>query len=68
MGSVNNRTDISKFPIFLSCEIPKTMIVHPKKYAYGLYFVVLYCGYILVHFTHILQGYFTGTGAILWLP
>ena len=36
-------------------------------------FVLLYCIYV-IHvvprdsFTHILQGYFTGTGAIVWLP
>ena len=29
-------------------------------------FVVLYCG--ILPFTHILQCYFTGTGAIVWLP
>ena len=28
---------------------------------------VLFC-FVLVDFTHILQGSFTGTGAILWLP
>ena len=26
------------------------------------------CSLILVDFIHILQGYFTGTGAIIWLP
>ena len=30
--------------------------------------VVFGCGYVSTNFTHILQGYFTGTGAILWLP
>ena len=31
-------------------------------------FVSLYCGQVMIRFTHILQGYFTGTGAIIWLP
>ena len=29
---------------------------------------MLCCGVLQGDFTHILQGYFTGTGAILWLP
>ena len=29
---------------------------------------VFCCGVLLVDFTHILQGYFTGTGAIMYLP
>ena len=31
-------------------------------------FAVFCCVLILIDFTHILQGYFTGTGAIVWLP
>ena len=27
-----------------------------------------YCGWIPVDFTHILQGHFTGTREIIWLP
>ena len=34
-------------------------------YAHGLDFVVFCCGLIPTYFTHILQGYFTGTGAII---
>ena len=29
---------------------------------------MLCCGLLLVDFIHIFQGYFTGTGAIIWLP
>ena len=35
--------------------------VHPKKYADG-------SGFVVLDFTHILQSYFTDTGAIIWLP
>ena len=36
--------------------------------AHGLPFVMFcYVFLLLVYFTHILQGYFTGTGAIIWL-
>ena len=27
-----------------------------------------YCDLVFANFTHILQGYFTGAGAIVWLP
>ena len=36
--------------------------------AYGSHFVVFCCGLIWTDFTHFLQGYFTGTGAIIGLP
>ena len=36
--------------------------VHPKKYAQDSCFVVFGCGRVLANFTHVLQGYFTGTG------
>ena len=39
-------------------------VVHPMKYAQGPCFVVFCWGLSLVNFTHILQGYFTGTGAM----
>ena len=29
---------------------------------------LLWCGILQMDFTHNLQGYFTGTGAIIWLP
>ena len=29
---------------------------------------MFYCGLGHLNFTHILQGNFTGTGAIIWLP
>ena len=35
---------------------------------HGLWFVVFSCGLGLVDITHIRQGYFTGTGAIIWSP
>ena len=38
------------------------------KYVYVSQFVVLSCSYVLVDFTYIVQGYFTGTEAILRLP
>ena len=38
------------------------------NYVHGLCFVVFCCGSVLVDSTHILQGYFTGTGAFIWLP
>ena len=33
----------------------------------GLHFAVFHCGLVLDNFTHIIQGYFTGTG-IIWRP
>ena len=36
------------------------------SYANVLCFVLFCCGLVIFH--HILQGYFTGTGAIMWLP
>ena len=42
--------------------------ISPTNYAYGSWFVVCSCGLLLVSPTHILQGYFTGTGAIIRLP
>ena len=39
--------------------------IYPIKYTH--FAVCCYC-LILAIFTHILQGYFTGTGAIIWLP
>ena len=39
--------------------------VYPKNNAHNL---CLCCILVLGNFTHILQGYFTGTGAITWLP
>ena len=33
--------------------------VHLKNAAFGSRFVMLYCGLLLVHFTHILLGYFS---------
>ena len=33
-----------------------------------LQYIVFSCGLLQVNFTHILQGYFTGTRAITWLP
>ena len=38
------------------------------NYACGSRFVVYCCGLVMVNFNHILQGCFTGTGAITWLP
>ena len=37
-------------------------------YAHGSCCVVFCWNLVLVDFTHILQGYITGTGAIIWLP
>ena len=39
-----------------------------KHYAYSLCFDVFCCGLILADFTHIIQGYFNGTGAIMDCP
>ena len=42
-----------------------------SKYIPGIICIILYMfggGLVLVDFTHILQGYPTGTGAITWLP
>ena len=38
--------------------------VHPKKYAHGSRFVAFCCGYVPTGVTLVLQGYFTGAGAI----
>ena len=45
-----------------------TNSIHPKNYAHDLCSVVIRFGAIQVSFTHISQGYFHGTGAIMWLP
>ena len=41
---------------------------YPKKYANSSDIDVLCGGLVPVNITNILQGYFTGTGAIIWLP
>ena len=41
---------------------------NPTNHASGSHFATLWCGLVPVDFTHILQGYFTSTGAIIWLP
>ena len=44
---------------------------HHEDLLYSLKVVDMICGLLrcaLVNFTHILQGGFTGTGAIVWLP
>ena len=43
-------------------------MIHPKKYAHELSFVMFCYGFVLVDFTHILQDHFTSTGAIIRLP
>ena len=43
-------------------------VLHSKKLAYCSCFVVLCCGQLTSDFAHILQGYFTSTGAIRLLP
>ena len=40
--------------------------VTSQKYAHAWF--ALCWGYVLMDLTHILQGHFTGTGAIIWLP
>ena len=42
--------------------------VHPKNYAHSLCFVVFCYVCYGLSFIHILQGCFTATGAIIWLP
>ena len=42
--------------------------MHPRKCAAGLPLVVIELQFIIGQFTHILQGYFTGTGAIYDCP
>ena len=37
--------------------------IYPNNYAYELCYCV-----VLMDFTHILQSYFSGTGAVMWLP
>ena len=41
--------------------IPILKTVHPTKYALGARSVMLCCGLAMVKWTHIFQGYFTGT-------
>ena len=31
-------------------------------------FVVYHCDWVIINFTHMLQGYFTYSGAVIWLP
>ena len=47
----------------MSCFYVVQYSVDPKKYAQGSPFVVLCFDLVTVIFTHILQGYSTGTGA-----
>ena len=42
--------------------------VYPQKYAHGLWFVLFCYGFVTVNYTHILQGYFSGSEVIMWLP
>ena len=49
--------------------------VYPRKYTHGFVVIFLFVSVIFYFigdicdvFTCILQGYFTGTGAIIWLP
>ena len=39
-----------------------------KNFIYSLHFVLICCGLAQIHFIHVLQGFFTGTWAIIWLP
>ena len=50
--------------IFPAIFINLKYILHSKKYAHDTCLVVFCCNLVTVHFTHILQGYFTGVGAI----
>ena len=41
--------------------IPTLKTVHPTNYSLGVRSVMFYCGLAMVKWTHIFQGYFTGT-------
>ena len=69
----SSSVDLKPLFVMLLCTISCKLLhntheVHPMKYASGLCFVVVCCGLVGVDFTHILQGCFTGTGAILHNP
>ena len=50
-------------------KLPSKLYVKYIKYAHGPLFAVCFILHlVLADITHILQGYFTGTGAIIWLP
>ena len=57
-----------------SCNKPLIYNIYPIKYAYGFVVLCFVLVAVLVFvdtcdtFTHILQGCFTGTGVIIWLP
>ena len=56
----------------LSCHfwLKSMYTVHPRNYLFGsccAVWVYVFCGLVLGEFTYILQVYFTGTGAIIWL-
>ena len=42
--------------------------IYAKKYGQGLSFIIPCSALISIDFTHLLQGYFTGIGAIVGLP
>ena len=46
---------------------PRAYVQHIRKKAHSLWLAVC-CGYVLTDFTHILQDYFYGIGAIIRLP
>ena len=39
---------------------------YPMNYAQSVQFVLFCCGLVIADYIHIRQGYFTGTGAIIF--
>ena len=54
----------------ISLQLGFTVRVHPRAIhmVHALLYIVFCYGCVMTDLTHILQGYFTGTGAILGLP
>ena len=67
MVVINRTTDWWGLP-----ELPTFIIALPLKYMLLCLFLLWLCYHLLINscdvFTYILQGCFTGTGAIIWLP
>ena len=62
----NSRQIGGKNSLVLSVAGENHISMH--KSAHGAHLVVQRCGYILVDYTHIVQGYFTGSVAFITLP
>ena len=44
------------------------LCIYITRIVHSSFFIIFCCGLVSINFNHILQGYFTDPGAIIWLP